>query len=194
MCPIWITVEFDCAETVYMELCPLDLMTYLEENIGRLKILIPWDWLDLQRDLMPLRQGLSSALLPVESILMIPPLHESSRDSFHPGNSNAAPAPSIPVKETLFKALDRILWVLLTEARKSDRSWIQTAVDLAVLSDYNLLREKFRRDGQSQPELQASLCIAECKPAIKHKGKNLVNGAMVCLQAACCCSPCDPTQ
>lgn len=67
--------------------------------------------------------------------------------------------------ETFFEILGRHLRRLLNEEKRSKTCSVKTLLDLTVVSDYNVLREKLRLQGYSTPSTTASEQIASCKPA-----------------------------
>ncbi|KIJ40068.1 hypothetical protein M422DRAFT_257136 [Sphaerobolus stellatus SS14] len=140
------------------------MLTLLEENFSKLKISIPESRPDLQRQLQSSQHGLVEELKSSPQPPDVSSIHTTPEE----GGTTA-----MDVEETSYSELDRILRDLLKKAQKSKITDVKTMLDLAVLSDYNLLRENLRRQGVAQPDLIASLRIAECKPAIRRQGEKL---------------------
>jgi len=82
--------------------------------------------------------------------------------------------PSAAIVETQFDRMNRLLSVALSQARKAGS--VQHALDLCLLSEYNLLREVYKRDRRADPSSAATIQIASTQPGYKRAGKSLTRG------------------
>lgn len=62
-----------------------------------------------------------------------------------------------------FRKLDEIIRELTKKTKTSAKP--EDLISLTLLSDYNILRERLRIDGDPTPDKTASLQIASCKPS-----------------------------
>ncbi|KIJ37120.1 hypothetical protein M422DRAFT_50735 [Sphaerobolus stellatus SS14] len=106
------------------------MLMSLEENFSILKISIPESHPDLQQQLQSSQHGLVEELKSSPQPPDVSLVHTTPKE----GGTTA-----IDVEETSYSELDQILQDLLKKVQKSKITDVQTMLDLAVLSDYNLL-------------------------------------------------------